>query len=53
MVIFIRNGKQLFINGVNKGSISGGSTSNSNKFLVGANRAANNFIDGWIGEVFA
>ena len=52
MVIFIRNGTQVFINGVHKGNISGGSTSNNNKFLVGANRATTQFIDGWIGEVF-
>ena len=52
IVIFIRNGTQVFINGVHKGNISGGSSSNSNKFLVGANRTVDQPFDGWIGEVF-
>ena len=52
LVILIRNGKQVYINGVNKGSISGGTAVNNNKFLVGANRSLSEPFDGWIGEVF-
>ena len=52
IVIFIRNGTQVFINGVHKGNITGGSTVNNNKFVVGSNRGLNQQIDGWIGEVF-
>ena len=52
LVILIRNGKQVYINGVNKGSISEGTAVNNNKFLVGANRSLSEPFDGWIGEVF-
>jgi hypothetical protein len=52
MVILIRNGKDIFINGDYKASISGGTAVNNNKFLVGANRSLSEPFDGWIGEVF-
>ena len=53
MVIFIRNGTQVFINGVHKGNISGGSTSNNNKFVVGSNRALNNLSTDGLERSFA
>ena len=47
----ITEGKVLYINGEYKGSITGGTAVNTNKFVVGANRNVDVPFDGWIGEV--
>ena len=52
LVILITEGKVLYINGEYKGSITGGTAVNTNKFVVGANRNVDVPFDGWIGEVF-